>query len=239
MMIERRVIIYDGPGGPFEGVAVADPSRGALPGVLLLPNVLGTKEADFAHAEQVAALGYTVFVADVYGQGKRTTRADAEPGRYMAEMNADRSLLRARLSASLDALKALPKVDTTRCAAIGYCFGGKCALDIARAGLDVAGVVSLHGVYDRPDYANVSPMDAKILLCHGWADPLAPPDTTVAMAQELTDAGADWQLHAYGHTGHAFTDPAVNMPENGFAYNESAERRSFKTMADFLSEIFS
>lgn len=239
MNLFRDVIVYDGPGGPFEGVAVRDGlAQAPQPGVLLLPNVLGTKEADFVKAQEVAALGYAVLVADVFGQGRRATRADEKPGRYMDELNADRELLLGRLSASLDALRALPGCDPARLAAIGFCFGGKCVLDMARAGLPIAGAVSFHGVYDRPPYANAQPMNAKLLICHGWDDPIAPPDAAFALANELTEAGADWQLHAYGHTAHAFTDRDAKMVDRGVYYAPDADRRSFQAMTDFLAELF-
>ncbi len=239
MTIERFTKVYDGPGGPFEGVialdsAITDPR----PGVLVIPNILGQKESDNQKAEDLARLGYVGFAIDVFGQGKRTTRGASDMSRYMDELNADRSLLRDRLGASLTALKALPQVDAARVGAIGFCFGGKCALDLARSGADVRGVVSFHGVYDRPDYANVTPIKPKILVCHGWDDPLCPPDATVALAKELTESGADWQIHAYGHTGHAFTDVDVHMPERKVGYQPDADRRSWKAMVDFLGEIF-
>lgn len=238
MAIERRVTIYEGPGGPFEGMAVAEAGGGKRPGVLLIPNVLGTKEADFRRAERVAALGHAVLVADVYGQGKRTTRAEAEPGRYMNALNADRALLQARLAASLDALRALPGVDAARLAAIGFCFGGKCVLDMARGGLPILGGVSFHGVYDPPPFPAVRPITAKLLICHGWDDPVAPPAATLALAKELTEAGADWQLHAYGHTGHAFTDESIALRDKGMFHEPTADRRSWKAMKDFLEEVF-
>jgi len=238
MGIERRVTVYEGPGGPFEGMAVADPQAGTLPGILLIPNVLGTKEEDFVRAERLAALGYAVFVADVFGQGKRTTREDPDMARYMVELNDDRALLKGRLAVSLDTLKAMPETDTAKCAVFGYCFGGKCALDIARASMDVKGVVSFHGVYDAPPFANVTPITPKVLVCHGWDDPICPPEATVALGKELTESKADWQIHAYGHTGHAFTDEGMNMPERGIVYNADADRRSWQASLNFLAEIF-
>lgn len=239
MTIQRRTIVHDGPGGTFEGVfAWDDAQTGARPGVLVVPNVLGQKEADNRKAEDLAALGYAAFACDVFGQGKR-----GEPGpdmaRYMNEMNADRALLRDRLAASLAVLKAQDEVDAAKTAAIGFCFGGKCVLDMARAGLETLGGVSFHGVYDRPDYAAVDPIAMKLLICHGWDDPLAPPATTVALAQELTAAKADWQLHAYGHAGHAFTDESrrdSTMP--GVAYEPRADRRSWQATRYFLDEVF-
>ncbi|MBA17483.1 MAG: carboxymethylenebutenolidase [Sphingomonas sp.] len=240
MRIERQTIVHDGPGGPFEALAVFDADAPApRPGVLLLPNVLGLKEADFAKAEAVAALGYTVLAADVYGQGKRTQLGAADSARYMNALNADRGLLRDRMAVSLDVLKGLPQTDARKLAAIGFCFGGKCVLDMARAGLPISGGVSFHGVYDRPDYATQSPIAAKLLVCHGWDDPIAPPEATVALAAELTEAGADWQLHAYGNAGHAFTD--VDRKDTGnpaVAYEPRADRRSWAAMAAFLEDCF-
>jgi len=192
MVLTRQTIIHDGPGGPFESVAVVDDAAaGPVPGILLVPNVLGTKEADFAYAEKVAALGYAVLVADVFGQGKRTTREDPDAGRYMNELNADRALLRDRMLGAHALLKDMSAVDAARTAAIGFCFGGKCVLDLARAGADIAGGVSFHGVYEAPPFPNAT-ITAKLLVCHGWEDPIAPPEATVGLAKELTEAGCDW-----------------------------------------------
>ena len=241
MAITRQTIVYEGPGGPFEGViAWDDEVESARPGVLVIPNVLGQKEADNVHAENLARLGYVGFACDVYGHDKRTMRGP-DQGKYMAEMNADRALLRDRLAASLKVLKDFHAVEPAKTAAIGFCFGGKCALDMARSGQDVLGVVSFHGVYDRPDYANVSPIAAKVLVCHGWDDPIGPPESVVALGKELTDGQADWQIHAYGNAGHAFTDkelegkPALHP---GVAYDAKADRRSWQAMKDFLAELF-
>lgn len=239
MTIQRRTLVYDGPGGPFEGVFAWDDAITApRPSVLVIPNVLGQKEDDNRKAEALAALGYPALACDVFGQGKR-----GQPGpdfaRYMNEMNADRALLRDRLDASLAVLKAQAEVDEAKTAAIGFCFGGKCVLDMARAGLGILGGVSFHGVYDRPDYADVDPITAKLLVCHGWEDPLAPPDVMVALGHELTQHHADWQIHAYGNAGHAFTDESrrdSTMP--GVAYEERADRRSWQALTHFLEELF-
>lgn len=239
MTIQRRTHVYHGPGGPFEGViAWDDAAAGPRPGVLVVPNVLGQKEADNVTAEKLAALGYVGFAIDVFGQGKRTKRGSEDFAKYMNQMFADRALLRDRLHGSLAELKAQAEVDPARTAAIGFCFGGLCALDLARSGADLLGVVSFHGVYRRPDYETVAPIRPKVLACHGWDDPLAPPEDFAGLARELTEGGADWQLHAYGHTGHAFTDPEANMPERGSVYQADAHRRSWQAMRNFLEEIF-
>lgn len=240
MAIVRQTLVYDGPGGPFEGVmAYDDEVETARPGVMIVPNVLGQKDADNVHAENLAKLGYVGFACDVFGQGKRTTRGP-DQGTYMNELNADRALLRDRLAASLAALKGCQFVDPARTAAFGYCFGGKCVLDMARAGLDFRGGVSFHGVYDRPDYANVTPIKPKLLVCHGWDDPIGPPEAVVALGKELTEGGADWQIHAYGGAGHAFTDLDLKGKTiaPGVGYEEKADRRSWRAATNFLAELF-
>ncbi|WP_010545108.1 dienelactone hydrolase family protein [Sphingomonas elodea] len=240
MAVVRQTLVYDGPGGPFEGTAVWDDDVGhARPGVLVLPNVLGAKQADVEKAEDLARLGYVALVADLYGQGKRTAMGDPDYARYMDTLNADRALLRDRLATSLETLAALGPADRDRLAAIGFCFGGKCVLDMARAGLPILGGVSFHGVYDRPDLPADAPITARLLVCHGWNDPLCPPEATVALAQELTTRGADWQLHAYGHAGHAFTDRSRVQSKNpDIAYAPKADRRSWQAMTNFLAELF-
>lgn len=241
MSIVRQTIVYEGPGGPFEGViAYDDEVESARPGVLVLPNILGQKEFDNKKAEALARLGYVGFACDVFGQGKRTTRGSPDMAKYMNELNADRALLRDRLAASLGVLKGFGRVDAGKTAAIGFCFGGKCVLDMARSGQDVLGVVSFHGVYDRPDYDNVQPIRAKVLVCHGWDDPIGPPEATVALAQELTTSGADWQIHAHGGAGHAFTDAGLKdvATPPGYGYHEPTDRRSWQAMKDFLAELF-
>jgi dienelactone hydrolase len=238
MAVSRQITIHEGRGGPFESMWVGDAEGGAKPGILLFPNILGAKEWDFAKAEEVAALGYTVLVADLYGQGKRG--ASMESGMaLMNEVSDDRTVMRTRLLDVLATLKGLPAVDTSRLGAIGFCFGGKCVLDLARAGADIKGGVSFHGVYDAPPFPNAS-MSAKLLICHGWNDPLSTPDALTGLANELTEAGVDWQIQAYGHTGHAFTTENVPLDATKtFGFQPDTYRRSWKAMKDFMAEALS
>jgi dienelactone hydrolase len=237
MAIVRERIVHEGPGGTFESaIAYDDAARQPRPGVLVLPNVLGRKEYDDLKAEKLAALGYVGLAVDLFGQGKRPGPDNRT--KYMDKLNADRPLLRDRLHAALALLRAAAQVDPARTAAIGFCFGGKCALDLARSGADLLGVISFHGVYDRPPYENVEPIRPKILVLHGWRDPIAPPDATVALGEELSRGGADWQIHMYGEAGHGFADPNANAPERGVVYEPKADRRSWRAMEDFLAELF-
>ncbi len=237
MAVQRQSHVYDGPGGPFEGtIAWDDAAAGPRPGVMVVPNVLGQKASDDDRAAALAALGYVGFVCDLYGQGKRTTRESPDPAVYMTALNADRGLLRDRLHASLAAMQALPQVDAARSAAIGYCFGGKSVIDLARSGAGLRGVVSFHGLYDPPGYAYPQPIAAKLLICHGWDDPLAPPASVVALGEELTAGGADWRMEVYSGAGHAFTDPAAPA-RPGFGYQAEADRHSWAAAVAFLGEV--
>lgn len=209
---------------------------GPHPAVLIAPTIRGPTDLERQVATRLAALGYVGAVIDVYGADKR----DMAPDVARAEMNAllaDRATLRARLLAALGFVRGLDGVDSARVAAIGYCFGGLCALDIARTGTaDVLGVASFHGIFAPPRLGPQPPIAAKVLVLHGWDDPLAKPDEVVALAAELTDAGADWQIHAYGHVGHAFTNPAASAP--GLAYDAAADRRSFAALRSYLEGLF-
>jgi dienelactone hydrolase len=237
MAIERKVHIHDGPGGPFESMFVGDPDAGPQPGILLFPNFFGTKEWDFAKAEVLAALGYKVLVVDYYGQGKRGTDM-ASSSTLLHEFMADRAVVKHRLLSALAELKLLAGVDAKKLGAIGFCAGGKCVLDLARAGADIKGGVSFHGVYDAPPFPNAK-ITAKLLICDGWNDQLCLPAAKVALCEELTASGVDWQFISYSDTGHGFT--ADNMPlnpEKTFGFQPDTNRRSWKAMTDFLAEAF-
>jgi dienelactone hydrolase len=216
----------------YDDVA-ADRNR---PGVLVSHTWAGQGEAERAVARKLSALRYVGFALDLYGKGMRggTREKNAELMRPFME---DRGLLRRRINAALAALKAHPAVDAERTAAIGYCFGGLCVLDLARSCPEgLRGVVSVHGMLHAPQLGAQPSIGAKVLILHGYDDPMAPPEHVLAVARELTEAGADWQLHAYGGTMHAFTNPAANAPDQGLLYNEAAARRSWRALCDFLDE---
>jgi dienelactone hydrolase len=135
-------------------------------------------------------------------------------------------------------LSALPAVERDAMAAIGFCFGGLCVLDLARHGMDMKAVGAFHGLLTPPTEAPDEPISTKISVFHGWDDPFAPPSDVVALAAELTERGADWQLHAYGNAMHAFMAPFANAPERGISYDEKTARRAWASLVAFLGETF-
>ena len=150
----------------------------------------------------------------------------------------DRGKLQQRLHAALAAVKLLPWADNNKIAAIGFCFGGLCALDFARSGANLRGVVAFHGLFSPAANLPQPVISAKVLVLHGHDDPMATPEQALALQTELTQAGADWQMHIYGNTMHAFTNPQANDPDFGTVYQPTADQRSWQAMCHFLTEIF-
>ena len=148
--------------------------------------------------------------------------------------------MRARVRAALNVLKAHPLSDTGRTAAIGYCFGGTVALELARSGADLLGVVSFHGGLVTPVPAGEGDIKAKVLALHGADDPYVDEEEVAAFQEEMAESGTDWFMVSYGGAVHAFTNPARgDDPSKGAAYNEAADRRSWEQMRGFFREIFS
>lgn len=220
----------------FDGAWIADEARlGRQPVVLVFHGWEGRSQAQEKVAEQFVAMGYAGFACDVFGNGVRGDLA-ADNSHLIAPFLNDRALLRRRLLGTVEAIRAMPFVDADRIAAIGFCFGGLCVLDLARAGTDIRGVASFHGMFHKPHDVPVMPIKAKVIAFHGWDDPLAPPADVLALTQELTDAKADWQLHAFGHTMHAFMAVGANRPQAGIQYNERSAKRAWSGLQSFLEE---
>ena len=215
---------------------IAYPDEEKAPLVLIAHTWAG--KDDFVHerAEDLAALGYVGFAVDMYGNGKVGSSTE-ENQSLMEPLLSDRDVLKDRITSALHFGKSLPGVDPNKVAAIGYCLGGLVVLDLARTGENFQGVVSFHGLLIESDISEKG-IQAKILVLHGERDPMVPTNMVDAFQKEMTKAAADWQLHSYGGTYHAFTKPGANDPNLGTQYNKSASERSWKSMQNFFEEIF-
>ena len=239
MSIETRILEYVVDGIVCEALlAWNNDAASARPGVLVSHAWGGRGDFEDGKARKLAELGYVGFAIDVYGKGKRG-QSPEENAALMQPLLEDRPALQRRLLAAVETLRQQPEVDGDKIGAIGFCFGGLCVLDLARSGADIAGVVSFHGLFNAPGNTVGNTIRAKVLALHGWDDPMATPEQAVALAEELTSMGADWQLHGYGNTMHAFTNPEANAPGSGTVYSPVADARSWNAMTNFLSEIFS
>ena len=209
------------------------PVDAARTAILLCPTVMGVTDLERGFARDLIAKGHAVMIADLYGARFASDQRD-EASAAMGALRADRAGLRKLLMAVLDTFR--PLADNTPVVAIGFCFGGQCALDLGRSGADVAGVASFHGLLDPPGLPPL-PIKAKVIAFHGWDDPLAKPESVLALGEELTAAGCDWQIHGYGGVGHAFTNPGASGAMSGIQYDEAAARRSWAGLDQFLGEI--
>jgi dienelactone hydrolase len=174
----------------------------------------------------------------VYGKGIRPSNvqeASAEAGKYKS----NRNLFRERVRAGLNELLKEPKADAVRVAAIGYCFGGTGVLELARSGAPVKGIVSFHGGLDSPTPEDARNITSKVLVLHGADDPFVPPKEVDAFENEMRAGKVDWQLISYGNAVHSFTNPAAGSDNSkGSAYNELADKRSWRAMETFFGELF-
>jgi dienelactone hydrolase len=236
--IVTRTVEYQAGDAVLEGLISYDTAGPARkPGVLVVHDWMGVGPYVRRRAEQLAALGYVAFAADVYGKGVRPANAK-EAGEQAGKFRGDRPLLRARVTAALAELRRRPNVLTGKVAAIGYCFGGTAALELARSGADLAGVVSFHGGLDSSTPADAKNIKAKVLALHGADDPYVPPAQVAAFEEEMRGGGVDWQLVKYSGAVHAFTQAEAGSDNSkGAAYNASADRRSWVAMQDFFAEV--
>ncbi len=237
MSIMTRTVDYPHADSRCVGyLAYDDKLPGPLPGVLIAPTWAGRDAFAEAKARRIAELGYVGLALDMYGEG-RVGSSPEENARLMGELMADRQHLQDRINAALVALRRQPEVDPVRIAAMGFCFGGLCVLDLARSGAELRGVVSFHGLFTPPELPSRPTITARVLVLHGSDDPMATPEQAVALGQELTALGADWQIHLYGNTMHAFTNPQANDPGFGTVYNPLSDQRSWRILKDFLAEV--
>jgi len=236
-MSKLQAIGLDFDGEQLEGVFVGRRDGAARPTVMLIPTVMGVSDLEIGFGRQLVELGYNAFVADLFGKQFRGAARDIMFGE-MTRLRSDRVGLRRRLLAVLEQVRGLSGVEGGKIVVAGYCFGGQCALDVARSGADIAAAVSFHGLFDPPGLPPER-IRAKVVAFHGWDDPMVRPEAVVALGKELTDGGADWQIHAYGNVAHGFTNPkASELNIDGVRYNALAAERSWTSFISLLEELF-
>ncbi|MEK7265102.1 MAG: dienelactone hydrolase family protein [Pseudomonadota bacterium] len=238
MTIKTRAVDYSHDGKAFEGLlAVDDAASGKRPAVLISHAWAGRGPVEEDYAKRLAGLGYAGFALDLYGKGV-FGKTSPECQALMAPLAGDRPYLQSRLLNAVEVVKAIPEVDAAKIAIMGFCFGGLCALDVARTGAGLKGAASFHGLLAAPGNTKGVKIKAKVIAFHGWDDPMVKPDAVKAFGEEMTEANADWQIHAYGGVMHAFTNPEANDPSFGTVYNKRAADRSWEAFKLFLAECF-
>jgi dienelactone hydrolase len=239
MAIQSRPITYWHGATELEGfLAWDDAWSGPRPAVAISHTWGGRSEFEDQKALKLAEQGYVGFAIDMYGKGilgKDPQENTALMGPFMQ----DRAFLQARIAQGIATLRQQSEVDASNVAAMGFCFGGLCVLDLARSGSEVRGVVSFHGSLDTPMPVSEGDIVAKLLVCHGAVDPYVKPEAVHGFLEEMEAAGVDYQLIMYAGAVHAFTQKgAGDDPSKGAAYNEAADHRSWQAMQDFFNEIF-
>jgi dienelactone hydrolase len=234
MDIVTTTVDYRDGNTQLEAYLATPKGKGGKPAVLIAHMWGGRVEFVCDKARQLAALGYTAFALDMYGKNI-VGRNPEENAKLMQPFMDDRHMLQQRILTAFKTLRTRPEADPGRIAVIGYCFGGLCALDLARSGVELRGAVSIHGLLEPPP--DKGRINCKVLLLHGSQDPQADMRSVLALQQELTEAAVDWQSVIYGNTQHAFTNPAANNPAAGTVYHPDSNRRSWAALLNFLEEV--
>ncbi|HLZ05356.1 MAG TPA: dienelactone hydrolase family protein [Bradyrhizobium sp.] len=223
----------------LRGILVSDDMRsGRRPGLVLFPDARGINSHALECADRLAALGFAVLVADLYGGGI-TARDIVHARELMGALRSDVTRWRARAEAARQALVQQGIVDPARVAAIGYCFGGTTALELGRSGAPLAALVTFHGGLASPRPEDARNIRARVLVCHGAADVLVPMTVLASFQEEMSKTNVDWQVHVYGSAAHGFTNAELDRdPLPGHAYHRGAEQRSWAAMLRLFDETF-
>jgi dienelactone hydrolase len=237
MAVTTENVTYQVGESTFHGLFAFDQARtDRRPGVLVVHGGAGLDDHAKGRARRFAEAGFVVFACDMYGQGVVGNRERTI--QCITELRGDRGKIRQRAQPAVDLLASHPQVDG-RLAVVGYCFGGMIALELARCGAELEGVVSVHGTLDTSGApASEGTLKAKILVCHGALDPHVPMTQASAFCEEMTRAHADYQLIVYGGAMHGFTHETADGRQPGVAYHAPSDARSSAAIRTFFGEIF-
>lgn len=236
-MGEFQAVPFQHDGTELVGQLIAPDGRGPHPGVLVMHTAHGLSPMMRERAQRLADLGYVALATDMYGGGQYFGTGDEAGAPFMA-LQQDPHRLRSRVVGWHETLAARPEVDPARTAAIGFCFGGQCVLELARSGADARVVVSYHGLLKTAEPAQARQVKAQVAIYAGANDPYAPPEDVAAVQREFIEAKADWTLTVFGTAAHAFTDPnAGEMGMPGIEYNAAADRQSWAGTVALLDAV--
>ncbi len=236
--VNKETLTYQADGLTMKSQLFFEPAASPLPGVLVFPEAFGLSEHALSRAERLAAMGYVALACDLHGDGGLVDDLEKAIG-LLQPLFADPSRTRARAAGGLQALTARSEVDTGRLAAIGFCFGGTMALELARGGADLKAVVGFHsGLGTAAPKTDAKSIKARVLVCIGADDPMIPAEQRAEFETEMRDAGIDWQMHLYGKTVHSFTNQQAakrGMPD-AIRYSAEADARSWASMQELFGE---
>lgn len=223
----------------MEGYFARNESDKPQPMVLVVHDWSGNRAFAQEKAQYFAKQGMLGFAVDLYGKGKRGSDTDKTINqKLLEELLADRKAILNRLQAALDCVKQFDNVDASSVMAIGFCMGGLCVLDFARSNADIKGVISVHGILTAPEYPTSGDITPKILALHGHEDKMVSPQDILEFEQEMTARKADWQMHTFGSTMHAFTNPKADDPDLGLKYSALNAGRTWRLVDLFAQELF-
>lgn len=234
--MHTTAIPYQDNGIDLEGF-VTYPSEGKRPLVILCHAWKGRDNFICEKTRLIAKQGYVGFALDMYGKGV-LGKSKEENAALKKPFIQDRHLLCRRVTKALEVASSLPYVDSKKIAVIGYGFGGICALDLVRSGAELKGAVSVYGHFDPPPSQSSKKIQAKILVLHGYRDPVVSQEELMRFEKEMNAAQADWQAHIYGNAMHAFATPEANDIDAGILYNPLAAYRAWIAIQHFLAEVF-
>lgn len=241
--IQEEAVSYKDGSTVMKGFVVYDDaSKTKRPGIILIHEWWGITKHVHEEARKFAGLGYTAFIADMYGDGK-TADNPKDAGALAGEVRKNPAMMQARFTAARDALAAHATVDAAAIGASGYCFGGSVVLDMARTGMDLKGVAAFHaGLGAAGSQAEAGKVKAKVLVLNGEADPLVKPEAIDAFKKEMTTAKVDYRYLSYPGAVHAFTNPEATEKGKQFnlplAYHPEADKQAKAEAAKFFSDAF-